>query len=163
MTLSKYLSTWNTCSLCVSHLFWDKCDFCDFLHNYSHSSNECDAIDELSFMCKIWLFLYFRWNFSQEKLYSWLVVPLRIFRIVIDFLTNVLYGWIYEGDRSNGSRILPPIRDVILLDPANVLAEKIRTRKIKSVELLEIYVKRIGEVNDLVNCMVDSRFVFYAS
>ncbi len=93
-------------------------------------------------------------------MYSWLIVPVRIFRIIIDLLTNVIYGLIYEGDRSNGSRVLPPIRDVILLDPATILAEKIRTRKIKAVELLDIYIKRIGEVNNLVNCMVDSRFVF---
>ena len=87
-------------------------------------------------------------------MYSWLVVPVRIFRIWIDLITDLIYGWIYEGDRSVK---LPPIQDVVLLDPATVLAQKIRTGKIKSVQVLEVYVKRIYEVNGDINCMVDSR------
>jgi hypothetical protein len=63
-------------------------------------------------------------------MFSWLIVPLRIFRLLVDYLTDLVYGWIYEGDRTHGPQI-PPIRDVILLDPATVLAEKIRTKKIK--------------------------------
>ena len=66
----------------------------------------------------------------QKKMFSWLIVPLRIFRLLIDWLTDLVYGWIYESDRTNGPRI-PPISDVILLDPATVLAEKIRSKKIK--------------------------------
>jgi fatty acid amide hydrolase 2 len=87
-------------------------------------------------------------------MYSWLVVPVRILRILIDFLTNLIYGWIYEGDRVTR---LPPIQDVVLLDPATVLADKIRTQKITSVEVLEVYFKRINEVNGDINCLVDSR------
>ena len=83
-------------------------------------------------------------------------VPLRIFRLLIDFLTDLIYGWIYEGDRTSGPQV-PPISDVLLLDPANVLAEKIRTKKVTSAQVLDVYVKRIGEVNGAINCMVDER------
>lgn len=90
-------------------------------------------------------------------MYAWLVVPLKIFRILIDIVTDLIYGWFYDGDRTNGPKV-PPISDVILLDPANVLAEKIRTRKISSLQVVEIYIKRILEVNGAINCLVDNRF-----
>ena len=99
------------------------------------------------------VFSFFQ-NLKVNKMYSWLVVPVRIFRIIIDLLTNLIYGWIYEGERATQ---LPPIKDVVLLDPATVLAEKIRTQKITSVQVLEVYIKRINEVNGDINCLVDNR------
>ena len=86
-----------------------------------------------------------------------IAVPLRIFRLLVDFLTDLIYGWIFEGDRTNGPKV-PPVSDVLLLNPAHDLAEKIRTKKATAVQVLDVYVKRIGEVNGAINCMVDQRY-----
>ena len=85
-----------------------------------------------------------------------ITVPLRLFRLLIDFVTDLIYGWIYEGDRTAGPKV-PPVRDVLLLDPAHVLADKIRTKRVTSVQILDVYFKRISEVNGAINCMVDQR------
>lgn len=85
-----------------------------------------------------------------------LLVPLKIFRLFVEFFSDLIYGWIYEAERTSGPQV-PPVRDVILLDAATVLAEKIRTRSATSVQILDVYIKRIKEVNGVINCMVDQR------
>lgn len=53
---------------------------------------------------------------------------------------------------------MPPITDLLLLESATSLAEKIRTKKVKSVEVLKAFIRRIEDVNSMFNCVVDKRF-----
>jgi fatty acid amide hydrolase 2 len=38
---------------------------------------------------------------------------------------------------------VPPVKNLLLLDPATVLAMKIRTRKVTSVEVVKAFIERI--------------------
>jgi fatty acid amide hydrolase 2 len=53
---------------------------------------------------------------------------------------------------------MPPIQN-LLLDTATTIAHKIRKRKVTSREVVETYIARIKEVNPILNCVVDERFI----
>ena len=86
-----------------------------------------------------------------------LILPIRILRHVFDLFTDHIFALFYEGP--SFQRKIPPIKDLVLLDSATILAEKIRTRKLSSVQVVEAYIQRIKDVNPIVNCIVDTRSV----
>ncbi|KAL0129367.1 hypothetical protein PUN28_004218 [Cardiocondyla obscurior] len=53
---------------------------------------------------------------------------------------------------------VPPVKDELLLESAISLAEKIRTKKITSEEVVRAYIERCKEVNGLINAVVESRY-----
>ncbi|XP_037911860.1 fatty-acid amide hydrolase 2-A isoform X3 [Hermetia illucens] len=55
-------------------------------------------------------------------------------------------------------RKLPPMKNPLLEIPAVDLAEMIRTRQIKSEEVIRAYIERCKEVNPLLNAIVQDRF-----
>ncbi|XP_053680801.1 fatty-acid amide hydrolase 2-A-like [Anopheles nili] len=52
----------------------------------------------------------------------------------------------------------PVIQNELLLVPATELAERIRQRTVRSVDVVRAYVLRIREVNPLINAVVEERF-----
>ncbi|CAL1299385.1 unnamed protein product [Larinioides sclopetarius] len=74
----------------------------------------------------------------------------RLFDIVLHFLFKITYF----GKRDE----LPPINNLLLLEPATNLATKIRKKKLKSVDLVNLYISRIQEVNPCINAAVNFRF-----
>ncbi|XP_061394433.1 fatty-acid amide hydrolase 2-A isoform X1 [Musca vetustissima] len=73
--------------------------------------------------------------------FSWFVVPYSRF-------TNIKVN----------RKKLPPIKSHLLEIPAVDLAKMIRTRKIKSEEVVEAYIERCKQVNPLINAIVQDRF-----
>lgn len=55
-------------------------------------------------------------------------------------------------------RVLPPVGNPLLMEPATSLADKVRTGKVKSVDVVKAYIERIKEVQPVVNALVDERF-----
>lgn len=55
------------------------------------------------------------------------VFGLRLFRQFLDILSEFVYSWFYQGKHEK----LPPIKSVYLLEPAHLLAKKIRLREVK--------------------------------
>ncbi|XP_075742902.1 fatty-acid amide hydrolase 2-A isoform X1 [Rhipicephalus microplus] len=53
---------------------------------------------------------------------------------------------------------LPPVTDKLLLRSATSLAADIRNGKVRSVDLLAAYIRRIREVQPIVNAVVEERF-----
>jgi hypothetical protein len=47
-------------------------------------------------------------------MYALLSVPVRIFRLLVELVSNFVYGLLYESDRETK---IPAVRDVVLLDP----------------------------------------------
>ncbi len=78
---------------------------------------------------------------------------LRACRLLLDWLSDLLWGRLLCQDH----RPLPPISDVLLLDTASALADKIRTGKVTSEQVVQVYKKRAEEVNGILNCYVDTR------
>eukprot|EP00095_Tigriopus_kingsejongensis_P007418 maker-scaffold955_size76929-snap-gene-0.14 protein:Tk07418 transcript:maker-scaffold955_size76929-snap-gene-0.14-mRNA-1 annotation:"hypothetical protein BRAFLDRAFT_254371" len=79
---------------------------------------------------------------------------LGLIRAFLDIATGFIYKSLYE----NSHRTLPPLDNPILLLPATDLARKIRSRELRSTEVLEAYIQRIKTVNPTLNCIVDTRF-----
>ena len=75
-------------------------------------------------------------------------------RQVFDELSDIIYALIYEKCKGK----LPPISDEILLCPAHELASKIRGQVLSSEQVVGAFIKRIIDVNNLTNAVVDTRF-----
>lgn len=75
-------------------------------------------------------------------------------RILLDMVSDISFRLLYF----NGRKGLPPVTNDILLQSASVLAAKIRKREITSEQLVAACIERIGEVNSLINAVVDKRF-----
>ncbi|KNC23036.1 hypothetical protein FF38_12164 [Lucilia cuprina] len=74
----------------------------------------------------------------------------RFVNIIARFIFQLVYG--VKG------KSMPAITDPILLESASSLAQKIRKQELTSVQVLESFIRRIREVNPLLNCVVDERF-----
>lgn len=51
---------------------------------------------------------------------------LRKVRDTVDYFSEIVFGWIYRGKHEK----LPPIKDQCLLEPACIVAAKIRRRQV---------------------------------
>lgn len=84
-----------------------------------------------------------------------------IYLVALNFLHRFLMLCIrfllakYHGEHG---RVMPPINDLILLESATALAEKIRMRKVSCVDVMNSFITRSKLVNPLLNCVVDERF-----
>ncbi|XP_067132061.1 fatty-acid amide hydrolase 2-B-like [Centruroides vittatus] len=79
---------------------------------------------------------------------------LRIIRTILDYFTNIIFGLIYLR---NTERI-ECVKNPLLLESASSLAEKIRKKKVKSVDVVNAYIARIKEIQPILNVIVESRF-----
>ncbi|XP_011634730.1 fatty-acid amide hydrolase 2, partial [Pogonomyrmex barbatus] len=86
------------------------------------------------------------WNFLRC-----MIVQLHfLFDNIIDFVFGIYYD--------KKVKKVPPIKNKLLLESAVSLAEKIRTKKITSEEVVRAYIERCKEVNDLINAIVEDRY-----
>ena len=53
---------------------------------------------------------------------------------------------------------MPPIDDRLLLEPATSIAEKIRTKQVSAVQVMNTFTRRIKQINPLLNCVVGERY-----
>jgi hypothetical protein len=91
----------------------------------------------------------------MEIVKSVVIIFLRLVRLVIDQISDVVYKYLYESQRKNR---LPPFDNELLLLPATELAEKIRTQEVKAVTVVLAFKKRLEEVNPIINAVVDTCF-----
>ncbi|XP_035221698.1 fatty-acid amide hydrolase 2-like [Stegodyphus dumicola] len=83
-----------------------------------------------------------------------ILIILRLFRYALDLISEVVFGWFYQGKHER----LPPIKSQYLLEPANVLAAKIRRHEVKSTDIVKAYIQRIRDVQPVINAIVEERF-----
>ncbi|XP_011875142.1 PREDICTED: fatty-acid amide hydrolase 2 [Vollenhovia emeryi] len=85
------------------------------------------------------------------KLLRCIIVQLHfLFDTIVDFA----FGMYYDKK----AKKVPPVKNKLLLESAVSLAEKIRTKKVSSEEIVTAYIERCKEVNDLLNAIVESRY-----
>lgn len=90
-----------------------------------------------------WLFAE-AWIFLQEFIL-----------VVYDRVVHLGFGLWYSRVPK---RDLPPVDNNLLLEPATILAEKIRDGKVKSTVVVKAYIDRIKQVDPILNAVVDERF-----
>ncbi|KAM7309386.1 fatty-acid amide hydrolase 2-A [Ixodes scapularis] len=74
---------------------------------------------------------------------------------VLTHASVLLFGFWFRWTRRDG---VPATAEPTLLQPATMLARRIRAGDLKSVDVIKAYVKRIREVNPTLNAVVDARF-----
>ncbi|XP_012273208.1 fatty-acid amide hydrolase 2 isoform X2 [Orussus abietinus] len=77
-----------------------------------------------------------------------LIVQLHCF---FDCFVDFIFGLYYKGKEKR----VPPVKNDLLLDSAIVLAEKIRTKKVTSEEIVRTCIERCKEVNGYINAIVE--------
>ncbi|EZA54716.1 hypothetical protein DMN91_006814 [Ooceraea biroi] len=73
---------------------------------------------------------------------------------LFDCFVDFAFGLYYD----NKAKKVPPVKNNLLLESAVSLAEKIRTKKVSSEEVVRTYIERCKEVNGLINAIVQDRY-----
>jgi fatty acid amide hydrolase 2 len=79
-----------------------------------------------------------------------------LIRITLDFVSDLLFGLYYSTFHPRVR--LPPLQSSILLESATFLAKKIRSRQLRSIDVLEQFITRIKDINPIINAVVADRF-----
>ncbi|KAL0275321.1 UNVERIFIED_CONTAM: hypothetical protein PYX00_003209 [Menopon gallinae] len=77
-------------------------------------------------------------------------------RSLIDKLIDWFFGFFIYDDSQK--KILPKVKNPLVLESAVSLARKIRNKEVKSRTVVAAYIERIEQVNPFINAMVDNRF-----
>ncbi|CAF3520795.1 unnamed protein product [Rotaria sp. Silwood1] len=86
---------------------------------------------------------------------------LKFINFILWIIRSFLSIWIRLGFRliyGNQKFKLPPITNQILLQPATVIAKRIRQRQITAYEVVRAYIDRIKAIQPYVNVYIDERF-----
>lgn len=75
-------------------------------------------------------------------------------RYYIDLLIDCAFGYYFNSKKQK----IPNSEDPLLLESGTSIANKIRKGQIKSEEVVSAFIKRIKEVNTVINALVDDRF-----
>lgn len=73
-----------------------------------------------------------------------------VFMAVVDFIFRILY-------KGKGKKVTT-VTDPLLLLPASVLAQKIRSRQLRAEDVMAAYIARAKEVNVIVNAVVGEQY-----
>ncbi|CAH1799494.1 unnamed protein product [Owenia fusiformis] len=73
---------------------------------------------------------------------------------IFQWFISLIFSLIYSGKSDK----VPPITDDLLFESASALARQIRSRKLTSTDVVQRYIKRIKDVNPIINAMVKNRF-----
>lgn len=87
---------------------------------------------------------------------NFLLQVLFFIRSLIDSFIDWFFGLAIYDDRHK--KVLPKVKNELILESAVSLARKIRNQEVKSRTVVAAYIERIEQVNPFLNAMVDSRF-----
>nr|CAH0104196.1 unnamed protein product [Daphnia galeata] len=93
---------------------------------------------------------------EKVKNKTWFVrILLTVFYRTVEVISDMVFWFIHKKREKT---ILPAIDNLLLLESASSLARKIRTQKVTSEEVVNVFIGRIKAVNPIINCCVDNRF-----
>jgi fatty acid amide hydrolase 2 len=75
-------------------------------------------------------------------------------RKILDYLTAV-YSWLFWPPITSK---IPPFTERLLLKPATEVADLIKKQEVSAEDVVKAYIKRIRDVNPLINAIIDERF-----
>lgn len=80
---------------------------------------------------------------------------ISFFRFIYDFIVSFVFDYIYKN---TPSKILPQVEDQLVLDSCLTIVNKIKNREVSCRYVVECFIKRIKQVNLILNAVVDTRF-----
>lgn len=80
----------------------------------------------------------------------------RISSTWINFIRFIFEHFLFKEKLK---KTVTKIENTLLLEPSTVLALKIRTREVSCVDVVTAFIARIQEINPLINCMVQDRYL----
>ncbi|CAL1678283.1 unnamed protein product [Lasius platythorax] len=83
---------------------------------------------------------------------------LRYIIIQIHFYFDCIVDFVFGIYYDSKAKKVPAVKNDLLLESAISLAEKIRTKKVTSEEIVRTYIERCKEVNSLINAVVEDRY-----
>jgi fatty acid amide hydrolase 2 len=89
-----------------------------------------------------------------KMLFRLVMILLDLTMKLVVMVTSPLFALMYESQKGK----LPPVNNDLFLKPATEVAKMIRTRQVRCVEVMELYIGRIREVNQVLNAIVAERF-----
>ena len=97
------------------------------------------------------LSIHFPVSLTMNSVMSWLLSTIRW---ILDQITFV-YTYLFWPDKKGR---IPAFTNRLILKPATELADLIKKGEIRSEDVVRAYIKRIKEVNEEINAVVDERF-----
>lgn len=91
---------------------------------------------------------------SCDKVKKFLLNTFLFLRYYADILIDCAFGYYFKSNK----QILLKSLDPLLTESGTSIARKIRKRELKSEEVVSVFIKRIKEVNPIINAVVDNRF-----
>ncbi|XP_025405519.1 fatty-acid amide hydrolase 2-A [Sipha flava] len=86
---------------------------------------------------------------------SCLSYVISFFRFIYDIIVSFIFDYIYKN---TPPKILPPVEDQLVLDSCITIVNKIKNREVTCRHIVECFIKRIKQVNLILNAVVDTRF-----
>lgn len=76
-------------------------------------------------------------------------------RFVYDLIVSFIFDYVYKN---TPSKTLPPVEDPLVLDSCTTIVNKIKNKEVTCRHVVECFIKRIEQVNPILNAVVDTRF-----
>lgn len=86
---------------------------------------------------------------------SCLYYVISFIRFIYDYIVSFVFNYLYKNIPSNP---LPPVEDKLILDSCKTLVNKIKNKEITCRHVVECFIKRINQVNPILNAVVDTCF-----
>ncbi|XP_050525931.1 fatty-acid amide hydrolase 2-A [Daktulosphaira vitifoliae] len=86
---------------------------------------------------------------------SCLLYIIKFLRFVYDFVITYIFDYL---NSEVPIKKLPPVNDDLVIQSCVTIVNKIKTRKVSCRYVVECFIKRINQVNSILNAVVDSRF-----
>lgn len=80
---------------------------------------------------------------------------ISFFRFIYDFIVSFIFDYVYKN---TPSKTLPPVEDLLVLDSCKTIVNKIKNKEVTCRHVVECFIKRIEQVNSILNALVDTRF-----
>lgn len=80
---------------------------------------------------------------------------ISFFRYIYDFIISFTFNQLYAN---TPSKLLPPVEDQLVLESFTTIVTKIKNKEVTCRHVVECFMKRIKQVNPILNSVVDTRF-----
>lgn len=84
-----------------------------------------------------------------------LLFVISCLRFIYDYTVSFVFNYLYKNIPS---KLLPPVEDQLVFESCTTIVNKIKNKEIKCRYVVECFIKRINQVNPMLNAVVDSRF-----